>query len=215
MRPLGIFGGTFDPVHYGHLRTAFELLQALDLEEVRFVPAGQPPHRGAPACAAAHRLAMVRAAVADQPGFTVDDREVRSAEPSWTVTTLRAIRAESGDLPLCLVIGMDAFHGFTQWRDWREIPRLAHLVIARRPGAEPPGEGVLRELLEHCGTSRAGDLHAMPAGRILVHEGTPLEISSTALREMILAGRDPRYLLPDAVRAYLRDTGCYVPRPTR
>jgi nicotinate-nucleotide adenylyltransferase len=215
MRPLGIFGGTFDPVHYGHLRTAFELLQALDLGEVRFIPAGQPPHRGAPSCGARHRLAMVRAAIADQPGFTVDDREVRSEEPSWTVTTLRAIRAEAPERPLCLIIGMDAFRGFTQWREWREIPTLAHLVIARRPGASDLGPGDLRGLLEERAAAGARDLHASPAGRILVHEGTPLEISSTALREMILAGRDPRYLLPDPVRAYIRDTGCYVPQPTR
>jgi nicotinate-nucleotide adenylyltransferase len=215
MRPLGIFGGTFDPVHYGHLRTAFELLQVLGLEEMRFLPAGQPPHRGAPCCDAQHRLAMVRAAIADQPGFTADDREVRRQEPSWTVTTLRELRSEASERPLCLVIGMDAFLEFHRWREWLELPRLAHLVIASRPGAEPPREGVLGELLAQRSTTSVSDLHAAPAGRIFVHEGTPLEISATALRGMIRAGRDPRYLLPDAVRAYIRDTACYVPQPTR
>lgn len=215
MRPLGILGGTFDPVHYGHLRIAFELLQGLDLEEMRFIPAGQPPHRGVPACTAQHRLAMVRAAIADQPGFTADDREVNRQAPSWTVTTLRELRAEAPGRPLCLVVGMDAFLGLPQWHEWLELPRLAHIVIAQRPGARLPGEGVLGELLAERATARVGDLHDAPAGRIFVHEGTPLEISSTALREMIRAGRDPRYLLPDAVRAHIRDTACYVPQPTR
>jgi nicotinate-nucleotide adenylyltransferase len=215
MRPLGIFGGTFDPVHFGHLRTAFELLQVLDLEEVRFIPAGQPPHRGAPSCDAPHRLAMVRAAVADQPGFVADDREVRRREPSWTVTTLRELRSESPERPLCLIVGMDAFLGLPSWHEWIDLPRLAHLVVARRPGASLPREGVLGRLLAERSTTLVADLHTAPAGRVFVHEGTPLEISSTALREMILAGRDPRYLLPDPVRAYIRDTACYVPQPTR
>jgi nicotinate-nucleotide adenylyltransferase len=215
MRPLGIFGGTFDPVHYGHLRIAFELLKVLDLEEMRFIPAGQPPHRGAPACTARHRLAMVRAAIADQPGFTADSREVDRQSPSWTVTTLRELRAEAPRRPLCLVVGMDAFLGLPQWHEWLELPRLAHLVIAQRPGARLPDQGVLGGLLAERATARVGDLHDAPAGCIFVHEGTPLEISSTALREMISAGRDPRYLLPDAVRAYIRDTACYVPQPTR
>jgi nicotinate-nucleotide adenylyltransferase len=215
MKPLGIFGGTFDPVHFGHLRTAFELLQVLRLEEIRFIPAGRPPHRGAPSCDAPHRLAMVRAAIADQPGFAVDDRELRRRDPSWTVTTLRELRLEAPERPLCLIVGMDAFRGLPTWHEWQELPRLAHLVVARRPGADLPCEGVLGQLLTERSTRLVDDLHATAAGRIFVYDGTPLEISSTALRELILDGRDPRYLLPDTVRAYIRDTACYVPRPTR
>jgi nicotinate-nucleotide adenylyltransferase len=215
MRPLGIFGGTFDPVHYGHLRTAFELLEALGLEEIRFIPAGQPPHRGAPRCNAPHRMAMVRAAIAGQQGFVADDREVKRQEPSWTVTTLRELRSEAPEKPLCLVIGTDAFLGLPQWHEWLELPKLAHLVIASRPGTHLPREGVLGDLLAQRSTTSVSDLHAAAAGLVFVYEGTPLEISSTALREMIVAGRDPRYLLPDAVRAYIRDTACYLPQPTR
>jgi nicotinate-nucleotide adenylyltransferase len=215
MRPLGILGGTFDPIHFGHLRTALELLHALRLAEVSFVPAGRPPHRDTPLAAGEHRLAMVRAATADQTGFGVDDRELRRDGPSWTVTTLRELRAEEPARPLCLILGMDAFLGLAAWREWLELPRLAHLVVAHRPGASAPSEGVLGELLAERGTARVDDLREAPAGRILVHKGTPLEISSTALRDLILRGEDPRYLLPDAVRAYIRDTGCYVPRSTR
>jgi nicotinate-nucleotide adenylyltransferase len=158
---------------------------------------------------------MVRAAIADQPGFAADDRELTRQEPSWTVTTLRELRSESPERPLCLIVGMDAFLGLPTWHEWHDLLRLAHLVVARRPGADLPCDGVLGRLLDERSTTFVDDLHATTAGRIFVYDGTPLEISSTALRELILAGRDPRYLLPDTVRDYIRDTACYVPRPTR
>ena len=209
MNPLGIFGGTFDPIHYGHLRTAFELLQAVPLAEVRFVPAGNPPHRAAPRCDARDRLAMVQAAVADQPGFTVDARELARDGPSYTVITLRELRAEDPARSLCLIVGMDAFLGLPTWHEWRAILDLAHLVVAHRPGWTAPRQGLLADLLAERGTMRAEDLGSSPAGRILVHAVTPLEISSTDLRDLIVAGRDPRYLVPDAVRALIVESGCY------
>lgn len=215
MRPVGIFGGTFDPIHFGHLRTAFELLHALRLAEVRLVPAGNPPHRAAPLCDARHRLAMARAAVADQPGLVVDDREVRRGGPSYTVLTLRELRDEAPARPLCLLLGMDAFLGLPQWHEWRSVFDLAHVVVAHRPGWTAPGAGVLGELLAERGTSRVEDLHESVAGRVHVRPVTQLEISSTDLRDLIVAGQDPRYLLPDAVRALIRDTGCYHPKATR
>jgi nicotinate-nucleotide adenylyltransferase len=215
MKAIGIFGGTFDPIHFGHLRTAFELLQALALDEVRLVPAGEPPHRDRPSCDAGHRLAMVRAAVADQPGLVVDDREIRRSGPSYTVLTLRELRAEQPSRPLCLIVGMDAFLGLPQWHEWRAVLELAHLVVAHRPGWQAPAQGTLGELIAARGTPRVADLHESVAGRIHVRPVTQLEISSTDLRELIVAGQDPRYLLPDAVRAIIRDTGCYHPRATR
>jgi nicotinate-nucleotide adenylyltransferase len=215
MSALGIFGGTFDPIHFGHLRTAFELLQELRLAEVRFLPAGEPPHRATPLCNASHRLAMVRAATSDQPGFVVDDRETRRAGPSYTVATLRELRAEFPGRPVCLIVGMDAFLGLPQWHEWQEILRFAHLVVAHRPGWAAPDSGPLGALLAARGTARVADLHATDSGRIHVRAVTQLEISSTDLRDLIVSGRDPRYLLPDAVREIIRDTGCYTPQPTR
>lgn len=215
MSPVGIFGGTFDPIHFGHLRTAFELLHALRLDEVRLVPAGNPPHRGVPLCDARHRLDMVRAAVADQPGLVVDDREVRREGPSYTVLTLRELRDEAPGRPICLLLGMDAFLGLPQWHEWRSVFDLAHVVVAHRPGWTAPDAGTLGELLAERGTQRVEDLHESVAGRIHVRPVTQLEISSTDLRDLIVAGQDPRYLLPDAVRALIRDTGCYHPRATR
>jgi nicotinate-nucleotide adenylyltransferase len=215
MKPVGIFGGTFDPIHFGHLRTAFELLHALRLAEVRFVPAGNPPHRGVPLCDPRHRLDMVRAAIADQPGFVVDDREVRRQGPSYTVLTLRELRAEEPGRPLCLILGMDAFLGLPQWHEWRSLLDLAHVVVAHRPGWSAPDAGALGELVAARATQRVDDLHEAVAGRILVRPVTQLEISSTDLRDLIVAGQDPRYLLPDAVRAQIRHTGCYRPPATR
>jgi nicotinate-nucleotide adenylyltransferase len=209
MNPLGIFGGTFDPIHFGHLRTAFELLHTLRFAEVRFVPAGNPPHRDSPLADAALRLALVRAAVADQPGFVVDDREVRRAGPSYAVLTLRELREEFPLRPVCLAVGMDAFIGLPQWHAWREILQLAHIVVAHRPGWQAPAAGPLGELLAERRTDRIDDLHEAPAGRLFIHPVTQLEISSTDLRTLLAAGQDPRYLVPEAVRKAIRETGCY------
>lgn len=210
MRPIGIFGGTFDPIHYGHLRTAFELVQALDFEQVRFVPSARPPHRQAPGTDAALRLRMVRAAVEDEPRFVADDREVVRAGVSYSVDTLTSLRAELADRPLCLLLGMDAFLELPTWHRWQDILRLAHLVVAHRPGWRAPQSGLLGELMAERRTAGAGDLHEAPAGRIHVEIVTQLEISSTELRDAVRAGGDPRYLVPEAVRGVIVETGCYT-----
>jgi nicotinate-nucleotide adenylyltransferase len=212
MKTIGIFGGTFDPIHFGHLRTAFELLQALRLNEMRFMPAGNPPHRDITVATAEQRLAMVQAATQGQPGFIVDDREVRREGLSYSVDTMRTLRADFPQASLCLIVGMDAFLGLPKWHQWRELLDLAHLVVAHRPGWRAPSMGPLGELLVDRGTGRIGDLHESPAGRIYIHAVTQLEISSTEVRKLIGAGRDPRYLMPDAVRAIIEQTGCYRPK---
>jgi nicotinate-nucleotide adenylyltransferase len=210
MRPIGLFGGTFDPIHFGHLRTAFELQQTLGLTEVRFLPTGNPPHRDHPLADANLRLAMVRAAVADQPSFVVDDREVRRTGVSYSVDTLTELRAEFPDRSLCLLLGMDAFLGLPNWHRWRELLDLAHVVVAHRPGWKAPTQGPLGELMVDRGTGSVQELHRAAAGRIYIQAVTQLEISSTELRQLIVAGRDPRYLVPDAVRDIIRETRCYA-----
>jgi nicotinate-nucleotide adenylyltransferase len=209
VNPIGIFGGTFDPIHFGHLRTAFELLQALRLSEMRFMPAGNPPHREVTVADPEQRLAMVKAATEGQPGFVVDDREIRREGLSYSVDTLATLRADFPDRSLCLIVGMDAFLGLPKWHQWRELLELAHLVVAHRPGWRAPSMGPLGELLVDRGTGRIGDLHESLAGCIYIHAVTQLEISSTELRKLIAAGRDPRYLMPDAVRNIIEETGCY------
>lgn len=209
-RPIGIFGGTFDPIHYGHLRPAMELVQALRLSEMRFMPAAVPPHRGAPVADPETRLALVRAAVEDVPGFLVDDREIGREGPSFSVDSLVALRSEFPDRPLCMVLGMDAFHGLTRWHRWRELMQLAHIVVAHRPGWHAPAVGELQELLREAGTGRVRDLHDYRAGRIYIQAVTQLEISSTAIRNMMREGRDPRFLTPDPVIRMMEETACYA-----
>ena len=215
MNAIGLFGGTFDPVHYGHLRTGFELMQALGLAEMRYIPAGRPPHRDQPLADAALRLAMVRAAIAGQPGFTVDDREVRRDGPSYAVLTLEELKSEAPARRLCLAVGMDAFLGLDRWHRWHDVLRLAHVVVAHRPGWRAPADGTLGELLSTCGTRDPARLAAADAGLVYVHAVTQLEISSTDLRNIVTGGRDPRYLVPDEVREIIRRTGCYSPTPPR
>src|SRR3984885_10889391 len=213
MQPIGVFGGTFDPIHCGHLRTAFELGQELKLAEVRFLPTGSPPHRDHLYASAELRLQMVQAAVVGEPRFVVDDREVRRSGVSYSVDTLLELRRENPHTPLCLLLGMDAFLGLPNWHRWREILDLAHVVVATRPGWKAPITGPLGAVMVDHGTGTIRDLHEKAAGRVYIHANTQLEISSTELRQLIIAGRDPRYLVPDSVRQIIRETRCYAPKP--
>jgi nicotinate-nucleotide adenylyltransferase len=213
--PIGIFGGTFDPIHFGHLRTAFELWQALKLAQVRFLPTGDPPHRDAPLTTPELRLQMVSAAIAGISAFVVDDREMRRTGVSYSVDTLAELRRDFPDRSICLLLGMDAFLGLPNWHRWREMFDLAHVVVAHRPGWKAPMTGPLGEIMVDRGTGSVRDLHSVPAGRVHVHAVTQLEISSTELRQLILAGRDLRYLVPDSVRELILSTGCYSQHQTR
>lgn len=213
--PLGLLGGTFDPVHLGHLRLAEEAREALGLAGVRWIPAGVPPHREVPREDAAHRLAMVRLAVADNPAFSVDDAEVRAESPSYTVTTLLRLRQMLPRRPLVLLLGADAFLGLPGWHRWRELLDLAHLGVATRPGVDgastadwPP------ELVHACAgrlTTNVACLQEAPAGAIVGFAMTPLAISASLLRERLAAPASVRYLLPEAVREYIQRHSLYRP----
>ena len=210
MRPIGIFGGTFDPIHYGHLRTAFELLQSLDFEEVRFIPCGDPPHRGVTFAPAALRLDMVQLATRDEPTFVVDNRELQRTGPSYSIDTLASLREEFPNRSLCLITGMDAFLGLPTWHRWDEILDFAHIVVAHRPGWRAPGEGALGVLLGERRTQRVVDLHEKLHGSVYIHAVTQLEIASTEIRNLVAQGYDPRYLMPDSVRAKIMESSCYT-----
>ena len=209
MTPLGVFGGTFDPVHYGHLRSAFEMLQALSFGEVRFIPCGDPPHRGVTHATAQQRFELVRLAVEGQEGFTADDRELQRDGPSYTVDTLAELRREFPGRSLGLIVGMDAFLGLPAWHRWEEILEKAHIIVAHRPGWKAPDIGVLGDLIAAHGTHRIEDLHEDTCGRIHIHAVTQLEIASTEIRDLVAAGRDPRFLMPDAVRDAIIEFGLY------
>ncbi len=158
-RRIGIFGGTFDPVHNGHLRTALEVAELLAFDELRLVPASVPPHRGAPLATAAERLRMLQLAADAHPGFVVDDRELVRGGASYTIDTLRSLRAELGEtVRLCLIVGMDAFAAIDTWKEWRALGDHAHIVVVQRPGAAPALDAERRALGR--GAGRRGCRHA-------------------------------------------------------
>ena len=208
--PLAIMGGAFDPVHYGHLRSAVEIQEQLQLDELRFVPSANPPHRDPHVATAALRVRMLEAALADMPGCTLDQRELNRDGPSWSVVTLKEIRAEIGSRSLCMILGMDAFLGLTGWHRWEELLEFAHIVVAFRPGSQPPETGVLGDLLVKCGTRNPTDLHAAAAGKLMLLEVTQLEISSTTIRACLTSGGSAQHLLPDAVLDIIKDSACYT-----
>lgn len=208
-RPLGIFGGTFDPVHFGHLRLAEEAADSLKLAGVRWIPAGQPALRASPQVTARQRLAMVRLAIANNPLFTIDAAEVEADRPSYTVPTLERLRQvdQCGrQRPLVLLIGADAFAGLPGWHRWRSLFDLAHLAVAQRPGFSIDSACLPAELAS-CYRDRfsasPATLAESPAGRIVTFTMTQLAISATGIRGLLAKGSSPRYLLPDKVIAYI------------
>ena len=209
MKPIGIFGGTFDPVHIGHLRTACELLNYLDLAQIHFVPCRLPPHQKSPYASPDVRLAMLRAALKDSDGFITDDREFLREGVSYTVETLGSFRDEFPDRSLCLMIGMDAFFEFDTWHRWQDILKLAHLVVACRPGTAVAETAASGELLARHGAKDPSDLQQEKSGRIFVHAVTQLEVSSSAIREIIGGGGTAQFLVPEVVAEIIEASGCY------
>jgi len=209
---IGILGGTFDPIHYGHLRPALEIYEALGLDEVRFIPSAEPPHRDRPQASALQRLMLVRAAIQGQPGFVLDDRELHRSGPSYMVDTLHSLREELGaQTPLGLILGLDAFLGLEGWYRWQSLFDYAHLIVTHRPGWS------LRDL--HPDSILAGEikprygepaqLARQPAGRIHFQAVTQLDISASGIRQELAAGRDIRYLLPDTVYELIKTQHIY------
>lgn len=203
---LGIFGGTFDPVHNGHLRIALDAAEALQLDAVHLIPLGQAVHREQPLLSAAERLELLQLAIADHPRLRADDREIRRDGPSFMVDTLSSLHAEYPDQALALLIGGDAFNGFLSWRDPQGILAMANLVVMRRPGYQLPDDPALHELVaKHaCEPQQLGQ-----HGDIAFLDVTQLAISSSDIRARIRAGQDPAFLMPQAVCEKVRTTGWY------
>ncbi|MBL8428119.1 MAG: nicotinate-nucleotide adenylyltransferase [Dechloromonas sp.] len=211
--PLGLFGGTFDPIHFGHLRLAEEAVAHLGLGGVRWIPAGQPPHRGAPQVTAGQRLAMVGCATAGNPLFSVDPAEVLATEPSYTVHTLERLRRELGDTqPLVLLVGADAFAGLATWHRWRDLFSLAHIAVSHRPGFPVETASLPHELATEFADRRMLDVAALkagPAGCIVTFAMTQLAISATQIRKLLANRMSARYLLPDEVLDYIQTHSLY------
>ncbi|MEP1469603.1 MAG: nicotinate-nucleotide adenylyltransferase [Halieaceae bacterium] len=209
--PLAVLGGTFNPVHYGHLRSAIELVEHLGFSELRLMPCALPPHRETPACSAEHRAAMVELAVAGDARLSCDRRELNRNGPSYTVDSLQELRNECGEaVSLCLVMGCDAFLAIRSWKDWQRLLELAHIVVIGRPGWQLPADGPVADWLAIHRASSARVLAETPAGSIHIEELRPLAISSTEIRSLLQSGNSVRYLLPESVIDYIESFKLYT-----
>ncbi len=209
--PVAVLGGTFNPIHLGHLRSALELRERLQLAEVRLMPAASPPHREAPSVSAELRAELVRLAVEDEPGLLCDDRELMRAGPSYTYDSLLELRGEIGaERCLVLVMGSDALAGLAGWHRWQELTDLAHIVVMVRPGHPLAVPDEVAAWLQIRQTQDATALSGQSAGLVHTIELRPLDISSTEIRSLLAAGRSVRYLVPDAVWRYLQDQQLYT-----
>ncbi|WP_308366280.1 MULTISPECIES: nicotinate-nucleotide adenylyltransferase [unclassified Microbulbifer] len=209
LHTIALFGGTFDPVHFGHLRMALELREALGVDEMRILPSRQPRHRESPGVSAEHRRQMLALALAGGGELQLDERELLRPGPTYTVDTLEELRGELGEeVSISFCMGLDSLLTLPSWHRWERLLELAHLVVVARPGWRLPGEGEVAELLERHGGG-VGQLHREPCGRLVVREQTLLPISATGIRQLIAAGRSPRYLLPDAVLEYIENNQLY------
>lgn len=209
-----IYGGTFDPIHHGHLRLALEVSEQFGNVPVNLVPCHIPPHRGETGATAAQRLRLLELAIAGEPRLHIDDRELRREGASYTADTLRQLRNELGaDAPLVMVVGTDAFAGFDRWKEWRQIPGLAHIVVVRRPGTALDPEGEPARLLAERTVESAEGLRTQASGLALELSPPWLDIAATGIRERIGDGRSARYLVPDKVLAEIQRMGVYGHAP--
>ncbi|WP_444896238.1 nicotinate-nucleotide adenylyltransferase [Microbulbifer sp. SSSA005] len=212
---LALFGGTFDPIHLGHLRMALELRQVLEFDEMRLLPSHQPAHRQTPGVSSRQRSEMLALALEGCEELTLDERELHRGGATYTVDTLEELRSELGDeTSISFCMGLDSLLSLHRWHRWERLLELAHLVVVTRPGWHLPNRdseehGPLAELLEnHRGT--VADLHTRACGCLLLREQTMLPISATQIRELIKSGQSPRYLLPATVLQYIEDHRLYT-----
>jgi nicotinate-nucleotide adenylyltransferase len=207
---IGILGGTFDPVHCGHLRLALEIRAQLSLDAVRLLPAPSPRLRETPRADASRRLELLAAAVDGEPGLEVDARELARSGPTYTVETLESFRQEFPGEVLVFILGTDSFQSLDRWHRWQDLLNLAHLVVAHRPGGSLPGPGPVADLLERRRCDDVADLAAEPAGHIMILEPPLLDISATRVRSLLAEGRSIRFLVPDKVIDLINRTRCYT-----
>jgi len=206
---IGILGGTFDPVHCGHLRLALEIREQLSLGSVRLLPAANPRLRETPRADGSRRLEFLAAAVDGEPGLEVDARELDRDGPTRTVETLESFRREFPDEVLVFILGTDSFQSLDRWHRWQDLPGLAHLVVAHRPGGSLPGPGPIADLLARRRCDDVATLKAESAGRIMICQPPLLDISATRVRSLVAEGRSIRFLVPDKVIELMNRTRCY------
>jgi nicotinate-nucleotide adenylyltransferase len=212
LKLIGLLGGTFNPIHFGHLRMAQELADTLSLTEIRFIPAAKPPHKAAPTVSAQQRAEMVQLAIADNPLFKLDRRELNRQGASYTIDTLISLREELGEkVSICLIMGGDAFSHLDSWHRWQELLHNCHIILVQRPSKQAQSKlsNQLTAFLESHYTENADDLAEKPAGYIHMQHITAQDIAATSIREKLVAGKNAKYLVPDQVLAYIQQQQLY------
>jgi nicotinate-nucleotide adenylyltransferase len=208
--PIGVFGGSYNPIHIGHLRSALELVEKLGLDHLRLMPCAVPPLRHEPECSASDRAAMVELAVKDEPRLICDTRELARSGKSFTIDSLIELREEIGQVrSLCMVVGCDAVLEINKWHRWQELLDCAHIVVIARPGWALPEDGEVANWLRQHALKEGQTITDTPAGYIVVEELRPLPVSSTEIRELLKEGRSARYLAPQAVLDYIATRNLY------
>lgn len=209
---IGIYGGTFDPIHFGHLRPALDVLQSLQLEQVRFIPCGNPPHRDPPFASSAHRLQMLQRAVDGISPFVIDDREIRRGGTSYMVDTVQSLQQEFSEAKFALIVGLDAFIEFHTWKDWQVLVQRVSLVVTQRPNTEIDTSQWHDDLVEYVRASREDDVAAFvrrESPAVYFCPVTQLDISSTHIRELVANGQRIDFLLPSSVVDYIEQNSIY------
>jgi len=209
--PLALFGGTFDPVHYGHLRCADEARQKLGLNKLYLLPVGTPPHRKPPQATTRQRLEMLHLAQAEFPQLEIDDRETRRSGPSYMVDTLQELRTEFPQTPLLLLIGQDAANHLHSWFHWEQLFELTHIVILTRPGAKAEYRSDLARQMQRRVSADVQALCHSDAGGVLYLQVASIDVSATSIKSIMRLGRSPKSMLPSVVLDYINENQLYLP----
>lgn len=206
---IGFLGGTFDPIHFGHLRAALEISEALQLDEMRLIPCHNPPHRIPPKAASIHRFNMAKLAVLGSK-LKVDDQEMNRFGPSYSIDTLKSLRNLYPHASLCMVVGLDAFVDLTSWHQWENIINLANIVVMYRTGYNLPEKGILIDLVKQHALQPNEKIAEFPNGRISLQNITHLDICASGIREILASKQSPRFLLPEKVLEYIEENRLYT-----
>ena len=209
MKPIGILGGTFDPIHNGHLRLAIESYEQLDLKEVRLIPLNIPPHRNTPHASPEQRLEMMQIALHKLSGLVIDDCELHREGPSYTIDTVSAVRNKAGGTPICLLMGMDAFNTIPSWHRWEELLDQVHIVIADRAADDIAKDPNMTVFFNTHHMNDISKLHKVPAGNIVKIDIPMLDISASKIRNIISSEKDASHLLPGNVLEFIKTNNLY------
>lgn len=212
-RAIGFLGGTFDPIHFGHLRPALEITELLALQQLYLMPNHIAPHKAQSHANAQQRSDMVKLAIQDQEHINIDTRELNRQTPSYTIDTLKELKAQYPHTAICFIMGMDSLESFDSWYQWQDILNYCHLIISHRPGFHAQFNATVEKLVTQCSTTDKQDLHRLDSGRIYFQATSQLDISSTHIRALLSNKKSIDYLVPESVNNYIKQYQLYQKQP--